>query len=41
MIGKAIQRVMDRYDYTYQQCCEMPLNLLIFLHRCVKDEEQA
>jgi len=38
-IPKAPKRVMDRYGYTYYQCCTMPLNLLIFLHDCAKMEE--
>jgi len=40
-VPKAIKRVMDRYDYTYFQCCVMPLNLLIFLHGCAKMEEET
>lgn len=39
-IPKAPKRVMDRYGYAYFQCCTMPLNLLIFLHDCVKMEEE-
>jgi hypothetical protein len=39
MISQAVQRVIDRYGYTYQECCEMPLNLLVFLHDCAKEEE--
>jgi len=35
--GKVIQRIMNGYRYTYSQCCEMPLDLLIFLHTCVKE----
>lgn len=37
-IPKAPKRVMDRYGYTYYQCCTIPLNLLIFLHNCARME---
>lgn len=40
MASKAIKRVMDRYGYTEQQCCEMPLKLLVFLHDNAKAEEE-
>ena len=40
-ILKALKRVMDRYGYTYYQCCAMPLNLLIFLHDCARMEEET
>lgn len=39
-IPRAVKRVMDRYDYTYFQCCEMPLILLKFLHDNAKAEEE-
>lgn len=39
-ISLAVQRVMDRYFYIYQQCCEMPLILLVFLHNCILGEER-
>jgi len=39
-IPEASKKVMDRYGYTYYQCCTMPLSLLIFLHDCVRMEEE-
>ena len=39
--NRAVQRVIDRYGYTYEQCCTMPFNLLIFLHANAKAEEQS
>ncbi len=39
-IPKAPKRVMDRYGYTYYECCTMPLSLLIFLQDCAKMEEE-
>ena len=38
-IPKAPKRVMDRYGYSYFECCTMPFSLLVFLHDCVKMEE--
>lgn len=39
-IPRAPKRVMDRYGYTYYQCCTMPFSLLIFLHDCARMEEE-
>lgn len=38
--SRAVKRVMDRYNYTYEQCCTMPFILLVFLHTCAKMEEE-
>ena len=41
MENRVVTRVMDRYDYSYRQCQEMPLDLLIFLHGCARMEEET